>query len=135
MFVKFYDIKNKEKGNKDTLPESEKNVRVIYVSSEGAAVMDVKNELKTFQKGVDGYIEVFRFASDAAIICNEEGLLKGMPIRVLVVDKGDKIVTGIAGNFFIVGSDPECDDFIELSEKRANELALQCCTRKLLFEE
>ena len=110
-------------------------MRAVYVTGEGAAVMDVENELKAFQKGVDGYIEVFRFASDAAIICNEEGLLKGMPVRVLVVDKGDKVVTGIAGNFFIVGSDPECDDFIELSEKRANELALQCCTRKLLFEE
>lgn len=127
--------KNKEKGNKDTLLESEENMRAIYVTSEGAAVMDVKNELKTFQKGVDGYIEAFQFAPDATIICNEEGLLKGLPIRVLVVDKSDKVVAGIAGNFFIVGSDPEQDDFVELSEKRANELALQCCTRKLLFEE
>lgn len=110
-------------------------MRAVYVTDEGAAVMDVKNELKTFQKGVGGYIETFRFAPDAVIICNEEGLLKGMPIRVLVVDKGDKIVTGIVGNFFIVGSDPECDDFIELSEKRAKELALQCSTRKLLFED
>ena len=110
-------------------------MRTIYVTSEGAVVMDVENELKAFQKGVSGYIETFRFAPDIAIICNEEGFLKGMPIRVLVVDKSDKVVTGIAGNFFIVGSDPECDDFIELSEKRANELALQCNTRKLLFED
>ena len=80
-------------------------MRAVYVTGEGVAVMDVKNELKTFQKGVDGYIEVFRFAPDAVIICNEEGLLKGMPIRVLVVDRGDKVVTGIAGNFFIVGSE------------------------------
>ena len=38
----------------------------------------IRNDLATLQSIVGGYIETFTIADDAAIICNEEGRLKGM---------------------------------------------------------
>ena len=38
----------------------------------------INNELKSFQRMVDGYIENFQVMSDMALICNEEGRIRGM---------------------------------------------------------
>ena len=37
------------------------------------------NELKAFQEFVGGYIETVTFATDACVICNEEGMINGLP--------------------------------------------------------
>lgn len=42
-------------------------------------IIEVKNTLKALQAEVDGYIETVTIASDAVVICNEEGVLRGMP--------------------------------------------------------
>ena len=45
---------------------------------EGFRQIVVPNDLHTLQQLVDGYIETVTFASDACVICNEEGRLKGL---------------------------------------------------------
>ena len=41
-------------------------------------LIDIDNTLKALQAEVDGYIETVTIASDAVVICNEEGRLRGM---------------------------------------------------------
>ena len=42
-------------------------------------IIEVDNTLKALQAEVGGYIETVTIASDAVVICNEEGVLLGMP--------------------------------------------------------
>lgn len=57
------------------------------------------NTLEAFQAAVGGYIEVVGLDANAALVCNEEGKLIGLPAnRQVGVDT-------IAGTFLIVGSD------------------------------
>ena len=46
-------------------------------------VIEVENTLKALQAEVDGYIETVTIASDAVVICNEEGRLRGMSYNCL----------------------------------------------------
>ena len=42
-------------------------------------LIDIDNTLAALQQEVGGYIETVTIASDAVVICNEEGVLLGMP--------------------------------------------------------
>lgn len=42
-------------------------------------LIDIDNTLKALQTEVGGYIETVTIASDAVVICNEEGVPLGMP--------------------------------------------------------
>ncbi len=46
-------------------------------------LIDIDNTLKALQAEVDGYIETVTTASDAVVICNEEGRLRGMSYNCL----------------------------------------------------
>ena len=62
---------------------------------------DIPDTLEELQASVGGYIETVTFATDAAVICNEEGRLRGLPhnCRFLGVD--------FVGPILIVGCDGE----------------------------
>lgn len=66
---------------------------------EGFRQIVVPNDLHTLQQMVDGYIETVTFASDACVICNEEGRLKGLEhnCKFLGID--------FVGTILIVGTD------------------------------
>ena len=64
---------------------------------------DIPNTLEELQATVGGRIETVTLAADAAVICNEEGRLLGLPhnCRFLGVDfVGPILVVGIAGDEF-----------------------------------
>ena len=64
---------------------------------------DIPNTLEELQAAVGGYIETFTFASDAVVICNEEGRLQGLPhnCTLLGVDfVGPILIVGRAGDEF-----------------------------------
>lgn len=65
------------------------------------------NTLEAFQAAVGGYIEVVGLDANAALVCNKEGKLTGLPANRMV--GGDTI----AGTFLIVGSDD--GDFCSLT--------------------
>lgn len=46
-------------------------------------IIEVENTLKALQAEVGGYIETVTIASDAVVICNEEGRLRGMSYNCL----------------------------------------------------
>ena len=68
-------------------------------------IIEVDNTLKALQAEVDGCIETATIASDAVVICNEEGVLRGMPYncRFFGVD--------FVGTVLVVGCDKDefCD--------------------------
>jgi len=57
-------------------------------------IIEVENTLKALQTEVGGYIETVTIASDAVVICNEEGVPLGMPYncRFVNVDFVDPIL-------------------------------------------
>lgn len=62
-----------------------------------------ENTLEAFQRAVGGYIETVTFASDAAVICNEEGRLQRLPYNctLLGVDFfGTVLIVGVKGDEF-----------------------------------
>ena len=61
------------------------------------------NTLESFQKAVGGYIEAVTFASDAVLIVNEEGRLRGLPYNCSFCGLdivGPVVVVGAKGDEF-----------------------------------
>lgn len=66
-------------------------------------IIEVDNTLATLQQEVEGYIEVITLPYDAALICNEEGRILGLPDngRVCGVDVvGTVLIVGVNGSEF-----------------------------------
>ena len=80
------------------------------------------NTLKALQREVSGYIETVTIASDAVIICNEEGRILGLPdnCRVCGVDfVGTVLIVGTKGDEFC--DVPEADFMMDhLREEHKN---------------
>lgn len=79
-------------------------MKVIY-KAPGCAPerRDIPNTLEELQAAVGGYIETVTFASNAVVICNEEGRLQGLPhnCTFLGVDfVGPILIVGRAGDDF-----------------------------------
>jgi hypothetical protein len=70
----------------------------------------VENELHALQEVVDGYIEPVRIGNDLVILCNEEGILRSLPLN--------RIVNGcmLCGTFLVVGEDGE--EFVSLTQEQ-----------------
>lgn len=65
--------------------------------------IDIDNTLAALQQEVEGYIEVITLPYGAAIICNEEGHILGLPDngRVRGVDVvGTVLIVGVNGEEF-----------------------------------
>ena len=83
-------------------------------SDEGFRQIVVPNDLHVLQQLVDGYIETVTFASDACVICNEDGRIKELEHNCYFCG------IGFVGTILIVGIDG--DDFCDcpLSVAMAN---------------
>lgn len=73
-------------------------------------VTNISNNLKNFQRTVDGPIEVVHITKDTVIICNEEGKLRGFK-KNFIMKFGEAIFEVICGDVAIVGVSGEdfCD--------------------------
>lgn len=85
-------------------------------------IIEVGNTLKALQREVSGYIETVTIASDAVIICNEEGRILGLPdnCRMCGVDfVGTVLIVGTKGDEFC--DVPEADFLMDhLREEHKN---------------
>lgn len=76
---------------------------VVKAPGEAAKITQIENTLEAFQKIVGGYIETFTIATDCTIVCNEEGLLIGLPYncRMFGADfYGTVMLCGVKGEDF-----------------------------------
>ena len=62
-------------------------------------LVEMENTLAALQQAVGGYIETVTLSADAAIICNEEGRLQGLPYNC------DFLVISFVGPILVVGID------------------------------
>lgn len=80
----------------------------------GWKVAEIENTLEALQQGVGGKLEAVTLASDACILCNEEGRLLGMPYNITICGVsfvGPLLIVGIAG-----------EDFAGLTEQKVDRL-------------
>lgn len=75
----------------------------VKMPGEEPYVDHVPNTLEAFQRLVGGYIESFRIAEDVTLLCNEEGLLRGMPYNATIRGNpfvGPVVAVGVKGEDF-----------------------------------
>lgn len=84
------------------------NIRVtVYAPGRPGETRDVANELTPMQEIVGGYLEVVRLPIPSLlIVCNEEGLLQGLPPNIM----------GIRGTFFVTRESEDGSDFVSLTD-------------------
>lgn len=94
-------------------------MRILTINkNEEPKLIDIENTLEQFQKIVGGPIEVYMpFRDDVAIICNEEGKIKGLPLNRLIYDEQGHVLDIIAGPFFIAYAPADSEDFLSLPEE------------------
>lgn len=96
----------------------ESKIKVLAIRpAQKPEVVEIDNELETFQSFVGGYIQViYPWEDEVGIICNDEGKFCGAELnRALRNDEG-KVYDIIAGDFLIAGLDGE--DFGSLSDEQ-----------------
>ncbi len=107
-------------------------MRVLFKEpSKEAISMDIEDDYKVIQKYVGNPFQaIYPFEGQFAILCDDEGRLKGLDSNIALVMHG-KVYDIIAGPLMIVGLDKE--DFISLSNKEfklfqeaINRLQSQC---------
>lgn len=72
-------------------------------------ILEVKNDLKSFQKIVEGYIEVYPLTDELLVILNEEGKLLGLKPNIKIS------LETIVGTIAIVRDGGE--DFTSLTDR------------------
>jgi hypothetical protein len=96
--------------------KSDDLLRVVGIEpGKSAYEAEISNSLRAFQQAVRGNIEMFcPFEDNAAIICNEEGKIDGLPFNRTV--HGEPMV----GNLVIVGDDGE-GNFCSLTDEQIQQ--------------
>jgi hypothetical protein len=110
---------DEEDYSEPTVPRQEEIRIVVVQPGQPAQVVTVRNELSEMQRIVGGLIEVFPVGIPGAVgVCNEEGLLLGLPWCRFVPAAG----AAIAGTFFVAA---DGSSFASLSPRQiAEALAL-----------
>lgn len=111
---------NDFKGASFNAEEVLKKIRVLVVRpGKRPERAEIGLELEDMQKVVGGNIQEFQpFEDEAAIICNEEGKLAGLPPNRAIYSQGRKMVDIVAGTFFICDAPLSSDIFHSLSEEQ-----------------
>ena len=93
-------------------------MKILVIKPEEAPEeQEISGSLESMQAVVGGLIQaVYPFEEPAALICNEEGKLLGLPWNRALYDDEDNLYEIIAGTFFICGIDS--DDFCSLTNQQ-----------------
>lgn len=97
--------------------ETKKETMKVVLVQPGlyAKEAEIGTQLRDMQQTVGGWIEaVYPYDDNVAIVCNEEGLIMGLPLNRQI---NEDIV--IAGTFFICGTGEE--DFIGLTDAQVQK--------------
>ena len=84
---------------------------VMVPSDADAYVTEIDNTLEAMQAAVGGYIQTVMLTRGVDIVCNEEGLILGLP--------ENRNYPGIVGDFFLISSDCIDGEMQGLPERRA----------------
>lgn len=98
--------------------EAEEKIKVLVIKpGKRPERAEIGTELEDMQRVVGGNIQEFQpFEDEAAVICNEEGKLDGLPPNRAIYSKDGEMVDIVAGTFFICDAPLSSDTFHSLSE-------------------
>ena len=86
---------------------SDKTLKILVVEPmQPCRVQEILHTLEAMRQIVDGYIESVSFQREA-IICNEEGKLRGLPYNRPLLDESGLPMDILQGTFFVTGVDGE----------------------------
>ena len=82
--------------------------------------MELEDSLGAMQRCVGGTIEAVYEPGgrDAALICNDEGKLLGLPLNRALRDEEGEIYDIIVGTFFICGAPTDSENFTSLMDEQ-----------------
>lgn len=103
--------------NAEKVPEK---IRVLVVRpGKRPERAEIGLELEDMQKVVGGRIQQFQpFGDEAAIICNEEGKLEGLPPNRAIYSQDGEMVDIVVGTFFICDAPISSETFQSLTEEQ-----------------
>ena len=120
--------------------EQNEKLRVILLKpGELAEIVEIDDNLESMQRLVEGNIEEYMPFEDAsdprigdcAVVCNEEGKMRGMELNRGISDQNGRLQDIIAGPFFICYAPVESEKFMsmppDLEEKMRKKF--QLCSR------
>ena len=83
---------------------------------------ELEHDLESMRGCVGGDIEAVYEPGgrDAALICNDEGKLLGLPLNRALRDEEGEIYDIIAGTFFICGAPPDSENFTSLTDEQVD---------------
>lgn len=92
-------------------------IKVLYKEPfEEAVILEIEDDLKTFQGLVEGRIQaVCPFEDKVYLVCNEEGKILGLDPNIPLIDENGIPYDIIVGPFFLCCVNDE-GEFISLSE-------------------
>ena len=103
--------------------EQNEKLRVILLKpGELAEIVEIDDNLESMQRLVEGNIEEYMPFEDAsdprigdcAVVCNEEGKMRGMELNRGISDQNGRLQVIIAGPFFICYAPVESEKFLSM---------------------
>lgn len=96
---------------------------VLIVEPEKEPVVEeISGGLRGMQKIVGGYIQaIYPFEEQVALVCNEEGILLGLPLNRALRDDEGQIYDVIRGTFFLCGAPADSESFSDLTAEQINK--------------
>ena len=90
------------------------DVKILLIKpGENPEVMEIEDTLSSYQNLVDGPIQMVYLTDDVALICNEEGKLRGLKHNRNFDLKHFKDY--VVGNIVLVGIDNDSGEFVSLN--------------------
>ena len=125
-------VYEREMLNKVLQPEQNKIKVLVVEPGKKPYAKEIDPGLKSLQHEVGGYIQaVYPFEEPVAIICDEEGKLKGSQLNRALRDEEGQIYDIVAGTFLVAGLGAE--DFCSLNEKQIEKYSEHFKTPELFL--
>ena len=95
---------------------------IIVIGGKKPYEAELEHDLESMRRCVGGDIEAVYEPGgrDAALICNDEGKLLGLPLNRALRDEAGAIYDIIAGTFFICGTPPDSESFTSLTDEQVD---------------
>lgn len=106
---------------------STETIEVLLVKPmEKPQLIRMEDSLEAMQKTVGGLIEEYMpFIDPVAIVCNDEGKMRGLPLNRGIYDGNGSLMDIIAGDFFICYAPADSEKFLSLPEDLIRKYAKQ----------
>lgn len=99
-------------------------MRILVVEpGKAPEVREIPGGLKEMQNIVGGLIQaIYPFPEEIALVCNEEGMLLGLPPNRGLWDESGALYDIVCGTFFLCGAPADSETFSSLTPEQVIQL-------------